>query len=98
MTVTVNRCAPAATVTETPDAHENAAPPSSEQLVLVTVPVVVHATRATALYGQGALVMVIVGAVEIAVLATVQARVAVALPPELLTVTRNVCVPAASAL
>ena len=75
--------------------HGANGPPSSEHVVAVTVPVVVHeiAAVATVTVPAGALVIVSPGGAG----TTVHAAVAVVVPPPFVATTATVCGPSASA-
>jgi hypothetical protein len=98
--VITNRCEPLATLTVVGDEQLTGAAPSSEHVVLETVPVVVHAKRAVDVnvYTPGAPVIVIVGRVLVVTDVTVHVYEADALPAEFATVTLKACVPTASPL
>ncbi len=100
-TVTRNECAPAASpLYDFGDVHETAAPPSSEQVVVETVPVVDQPNVAVVdvVDDAGPLPRLTVGALGVGAVVTVQLYDALALPAEFATVTRNECAPAASPL
>ena len=79
------------------DPHVAARPPSSEQVVLVIVPLVVHENDAFVEVVEfgGVLVSVTVGAAEPPVV-IVHEALALAFPPGPEMVTENLCPPAAS--
>ena len=96
-TVTRNECEPTARpVYDFGDVHATAAAPSSEQVVVETVPVVDQPNDALVdvVDDAGALVRPTVGA-PVPALVTLHEYPALALPAEFDTVTRNECVPTA---
>ena len=93
---TTTECAPTPRpLHDAGDVHAANGPPSSEQVVPATIPVVVHeiAAVATVTVPAGAPVIVRPGGAG----TTVHAAVAMALPPAFTATTATVCAPSASA-